>query len=104
MSACGSTDALHRTRTCTRCHRIYRDRVLAKKGLPRYLRIPATCAFCGLSARNSLGVKVLRYPLLRRAKRNGRESSVCIGSMGICDQCVRHNATLNQRALQGKAA
>jgi len=65
----------------------------------RRRRNPAVCAFCNLAARNSLGVKVLRYPLLRRVNRDGRQTSVCIGSMGLCDRCIRENAALNERAV-----
>jgi len=48
----------------------------------------AVCAFCSIAAQNSLGVKVLRYPLLRHIDKGGRHTSVCIGSMALCDECV----------------
>ena len=46
-----------------------------------------------------MGVKVLRYPLLRRVNPPGKpQTSVCIGSIGLCDRCVIENGDLNERA------
>lgn len=70
---------------------------LLPSGKPRR-RPLATCAFCAIAAGNSLGVKVLRYPLLRHIDRNGRHTSVCIGSIGLCDRCIIEHAALNERA------
>lgn len=60
----------------------------AVEAAQRKRREPAVCAFCNLASRNSLGVKVLRYPLLRHIDRGGRHTSVCIGSIGLCDECA----------------
>jgi hypothetical protein len=96
LPMCGSTAPEHRSRTCSGCRRIYKSRHL--QGLPRLIRYPAMCVFCGLAAGNSLKVKVLRYPLLRHIEKAGRHTSVCIGSMGICDRCVIEHGNLNERA------
>lgn len=54
---------------------------------------------CQLMAGNSMNVKVLRYPLLRRVNLpSGRQTSVCIGSIGLCDKCVIEHGDLNERA------
>lgn len=60
---------------------------LRPDGKPRKRPI-ATCSFCSLAAGNSLGVKVLRYPLLRHIDKAGRHTSVCIGSISLCDECA----------------
>lgn len=101
VGACGSIDPAHRSRECSDCRRIYKHRHLT--GLPPLRRNPAVCVFCGLAAGNSMKVKVLRYPLLRHIDANGRHTSVCIGSMGMCDRCVMEHAALNERTL-GRAA
>ena len=93
---CGSTSPEHRSAKCPDCRRIYKQRH-RQGGLPRLIRDPAMCVFCGLAAGNSLGVKVLRYPLLRHIDRIGRHTSVCIGSMGMCDRCVLEHGTINER-------
>lgn len=66
---------------------------LLRSGKPRKRPI-ATCVFCALAAGNSLGVKVLRYPLLRHIDRNGRHTSVCIGSISLCDDCTVKRAVV----------
>lgn len=98
IPACGSIDPRHRARQCRPCHRVYKGRAPHKGH-----RSPASCVFCGLAQGNSLGVKVLRYPLLRHIDKGGRHTSVCIGSMGMCDPCVLEHGKLNERTL-GRAA
>ena len=99
---CGSTADEHRSKSCPECRRIYKRRHF--QGAPRLIRYPAVCVFCGLAAGNSLGVKVLRYPLLRHIDNKHRHSSVCIGSMGMCDRCVLKHGRLNERTRQWSAA
>lgn len=93
---CGSTDPTHVSRRCKGCKAVYNKR-WASRGpvLQRIYRNPAKCVFCGLQAGNSAGVKVLRYPLLRHIDTGGRHTSVCIGSMAMCDRCVVENGKLN---------
>lgn len=98
IPACGSIDPRHQSRTCTPCHRVYKGRKPYQGNLD-----PASCAFCGIAQGNSLRVKVLRYPLLRHIDKGGRHTSVCIGSMAMCDPCVMEYGKLNARTL-GKAA
>lgn len=98
---CGSIDPRHLSRECRDCRRIYKRRHLL--GLPRLIRDPAVCVFCNLAAGNSLGVKVLRYPLLRHIDKGGRHTSVCIGSMGMCDQCVMAHGAINERTRREAA-
>ena len=99
IPACGSIDPRHRSRLCTPCHRVY-------KGRAPYAghKAAASCVFCGLAQGNSLKVKVLRYPLLRHIDKGGRHTSVCIGSMPMCDPCVMEHGHLNERTTGRKAA
>lgn len=87
---CGSTDPAHVARRCRDCKSVYNKRWKSNAPfLPRLIRGDiAECRFCGLSADNTAGVKVLRYPLLRHIDKGGRHTSVCIGSLPICDRCV----------------
>ena len=65
----------------------------------RQRRNPAVCVMCSLVAGNGAGIKVLRYPLLRRVNPpRKRQTSVCIGSIGLCDRCVIEHGDLNERA------
>lgn len=98
---CGSIAPDHRARQCRDCRRAYKRRT--GKGFPRYIPDPASCVFCGIAQGNSLRIKVIRYPLLRHIDKNGRHTSVCIGSMPMCDPCVAQNGKLNERTL-GRAA
>ena len=100
---CGSIDPEHVARRCLQCKRIYARRYA--RGDPPFARIIrgeiAECSFCGLNADNASQVKVLRYPLLRHMDRNGRHTSVCIGSLSICDRCVIEHARLNEKTKAG---
>lgn len=99
IPACGSIDPRHRSRKCRFCRRVYKGRAPYEGRQAR-----AACVFCGLAQGNSLGVKVHRYPLLRHIDKGGRHTSVCIGSMPMCEPCVLENGHLNERTLTGKAA
>ena len=95
---CGSNDPTHIARRCKGCRAIYDAR--RASGGPHLVRIdrnPAKCVLCDLMAGNSAGLKVLRYPLLRHIDTGGRHTSVCIGSMAMCDRCVVDNAKLNDK-------
>jgi hypothetical protein len=69
---------------------VYHRRWRAKQE-PKF--IPATCATCGLHGDNRQGVKVYRYPLLRKVPRHEKHSSTNIGSLALCDRCVVELAT-----------
>ena len=99
IPACGSIDPKHRSKACSACTRVYKGRDPYQGRLS-----PAACVFCGIAQRNSLGVHVIRYPLIRHFGRNGRHTSVCIGSMPMCDDCVMENAHLNERTKQWSKA
>jgi hypothetical protein len=94
---CGSTDPTHRARQCKECVRLYN--AAYKSGL-RFARVafgrnPAQCVVCGLTAGNSMNVKVRRYPLLRSYnKPDRRRASFVLGSIGLCDRCIVESAEL----------
>ena len=92
---CGSIDPRHSIRGCRDCRRISKKR--RAQGLPPIIRDPAVCVFCNLAQGNSLGVKVIRYPLLRHIDKGGRHTSVCIGSLALCDDCVMQHGAINER-------
>jgi hypothetical protein len=52
-------------------------------------RTGAECAVCGLAAGNSRGVPVLRHSLQRTVYRNGKTYAVRVGTMALCDLCIR---------------
>jgi len=103
---CGSTKESHRADACSKCNRIYYDR--ERSGAPRFgqrmLARGATCAFCGLVAGNSRGVRVYRYTLRRSVNVKGKRTSRALGSVGLCDLCVVEKGLLHQRALAEIAA
>lgn len=99
IPACGSIDPRHRARECKPCHRVYKGKAPHQGN-----RNPASCVFCGIAQGNSLNVRVIRYPLLRHIDKGGRHTSVCIGSMPMCDPCVMANGNINERTKQWSVA
>lgn len=68
----------------------------SRPDVPRVPRTPAICAFCGYAAGNGQGVAVFRYPLIRAVKIDGRKTSRCIASLGLCDRCILEHAHLSR--------
>ncbi len=101
---CGSTDPEHRARRCRECKRIYARRFASGESrfLGKRIPNPATCVLCDLTAGNSQRIKVLRYPLLRHIDKNGRHTSVCIGSLALCDRCIVEYATVKEQYLPAR--
>lgn len=99
---CGSISPAHRAKDCRPCQAIYRHR--ERSGAPkygeRYLARGARCAFCGLAAGNSQGVRVYRYTLRRSVNVNGLRTSRALGSVGICDVCVVEQGLLHDRGRE----
>lgn len=102
---CGSTDPAHAARRCRPCKSIYqrRHRDGIRDGTYRVPN-PATCALCDLTAGNSQKIKVLRYPLLRHIDKGGRHTSVCIGSLALCDRCVLEYGAIKEQYRPRRAA
>lgn len=89
---CGSTDPAHRTGKCQGCKQIYNRRYRQHATT----RPPAECVICGLLSGNSLNIHVRQYALIRTATVRGKKkTSVCIGSIGLCNRCVRDYGRLN---------
>jgi len=103
---CGSFSPEHRAETCKACQRIYRQRERdgASKFGMRYLAVGAECSFCGLTAGNSLKVRVYRYTLRRSVNIGGKRTSRALGSIGICDRCIVERGLLHQRGREAVAA
>ena len=89
VAACGgrAIDG-HHVSKCKECQYIYNRRYRDRVG---YKHPPAQCVLCGLSRRNGRGIKVYRYPLLRKVAGTTRRSHV-IGSIGLCDPCITEHA------------
>jgi len=102
---CGSTDPAHAARRCRPCKSIYqrRHREGIRDGTHR-VKNPATCKLCDLVAGNSQKIKVLRYPLLRHIDKGGRHTSVCIGSLPLCDRCVIEYGNIKEQYRPRRAA
>lgn len=66
-------------------------------------RTDAVCALCGIVAGNSLGIHVIRHSLQRTVYRDGRTIAVRVGTIAVCDQCIREHARPPRR-LRGIAA
>lgn len=95
MTRCGSIDLAHRTARCAPCKAIYNASYRKGAATPRAL---AQCAMCGLTRGNTANVHVRRYALIRSfIHGGGRKTSVCIGSLGMCDRCVVDNAKLSDK-------
>lgn len=87
VAACGGRpiDGHHSAR-CLECRRLYNRRYRDRVG---YKRLPADCVMCGLNGRNSRGIPVYRYPLIRKNTTGGpNRRSYVIASIGLCDACV----------------
>ena len=96
---CGSTNPEHRARGCVECRRVYNREYKSGKRFDRvpFGMPPATCSFCSIVAGNSAGVKVLRYPLTRHTKKNGKHTSHSIGSIALCDRCILEHGKIHDR-------
>lgn len=91
VAACGgrAIDGHHVSR-CLECRRIYNRKYRDRVG---YIRPPAECVMCGLNGRNSRGIRVYRYPLIRKNTTGGpARRSYVIASIGLCDACVIEHA------------
>jgi hypothetical protein len=91
VAACGgrAIDGHHVSR-CRECRRIYQRKYRDRIG---YKRLPAQCVMCGLSGRNSRGIPVYRYPLIRKPTTGGPgRRSFVIASIGLCDSCIQEHA------------
>lgn len=60
------------------------DRGMRKSG--------AQCFGCGITAGNLSGIPVHRYPLRRSVYEDGRQRTINVASIGVCDTCVEENA------------
>ena len=57
-----------------------------------YRSTGARCAVCGLYAGNSGGIAVYRYRLQRTVYRGSIRRSLSLGSLGLCDPCLKREA------------
>lgn len=103
---CGSFDPAHRAKSCRACQHIYDERSRSKKPRlrDRMLAVAARCEFCGIVAGNSRAVKVYRYTLRRSVRIGDRRTSRALGSIGICDQCLRERKLVNNQLRRLVAA
>ena len=87
---CGSTDPIHRAYRCQPCQTIrQRDRRARKRA--GVVNLGPPCALCGIAQRNSYGIKVYRYSLVRNVRTGKTKSgwtNMSVASIPLCDRCL----------------
>ena len=89
-SYCGDTSPEHRSTYCKPCQATrQRDRRAKLRAGIRHLG--PSCALCGLAQRNSYGIKVYRYSLVRNVRASHTKTGWTnrqVASIPLCDRCL----------------
>jgi hypothetical protein len=90
---CGSSEPGHRSTTCKPCQATrQRERRARLRAGVRYLG--PSCALCGIAQRNSYGIPVYRYSLVRNVRATHTKTGWTnrqVASIPLCDRCLVEN-------------
>ena len=103
---CGDPDPRHRSTGCHPCQAT-RQRERRAKLRAGVQFLGPSCCLCGIAQRNSYGIKVYRYSLVRnvRAPHTKRGwTNRQVASLPVCDRCLIEGGYAREELVMRKAA